>query len=78
MIYNIKDIVTSPIINNQTCIISIQLCPMKRTLYACVGYPKVSSSNHQHQQRSDYNSPEELPGSWCVNKVNFSLYFLFF
>lgn len=43
---------------------------MKRTLYACAGYPKVLQTNHQQQQqRSDYSSSEDLPGSWYVNKV---------
>ena len=63
---NIKDIVTSSIVNQHTCIISLQFCPLKRTLYACVGYPKLTLPN---QQRSDFASSEELPGSWSVNKV---------
>lgn len=49
-----------------TCVLTLQFCPIKRTLFAAAGFPKRSVTDDSER---DYTSEKALPGVWCVDKV---------
>ena len=61
-----KDILVKSLLPSNVFVISIQLCPLRRTFYVSAGFPKQEKTEGHVEESSN---EECLPGLWCVDKV---------
>lgn len=64
-----KNIVANTLLPVSAAIISLQLCPLRRTLYVSAGFPKQEASYDGSQDIDESTSDEKMPGVWCVDKI---------
>lgn len=63
-----RDVVMNPLLPASAAVLSLQLCPLRRTLYVTAGFPKLSSPPTD-QAAVGSSSAQAMPGAWCVDKL---------
>jgi hypothetical protein len=60
-----SSVLCNPYFQDASCVLSLQFCPIKRTIFAAAGFPKRPAP----ESDSDIQSDMSAPGLWCVDKL---------